>query len=738
MRKRLLGGVAAALLVATVPTVRAGGDETVRDGRVYAVIGSDSVTLGNALVERTWSRASFQTVSLQDKRGGDVDWAAGEDFALHLGSAQIGSSAMRVVDAQAAPAPGGGLRLRLELEAPGGVLTAVREVEAYDGIAGFRAKTTVTSAAPAAVTAYRLESVGGTTGLTPTLSAFRAGADWREPGWEGPALSVGDPHAGTWRDSKTAAPGTAVAAAAQYLSLADGDGRTAFIQMERNDFPSSRAAFDGSVGSVSVDYPSDVISFGPLEENGHAESPLAGRAPAGARFRALKPGVPFALEATFTGFGRDADDEAWQFHKYLVHRMPDYEKDATFNSNGTDSNQISTGAKDDMNIAAVREAAPLARRLGISTFILDDGWQAISGDWNPDSPELPEPRAPYSSMPRFPDAAFAAVREAIAPMKLGLWMSPTFFNPASSTYKAHPEWVCTPIGHALSAYNTAEPNSSSNEAGLGAWGPDALPYVQTRIERAITEWSVTYFKFDFLAWFDCAGQGDLYDFKERFVAMLDAIQAKHPGVTLQIDETNDYRLFPFESVNRGPSWFQNGSPTPQHLLHNIWNLSPWIPAFSLGQHFLGDYRGTDMAEVDLRMAAAMLSHPTFFSDLRRYDPAVFDRASQWLAFRRAHLADFTGVVYPLLSDPLAGGWTGFQSWNADEASGALLLFRQSSPSPTVRVSAHSIPDGMTFDLVVAPSGQVVGTATSAQLQDGLDVTIEAPHGHQVLLIQPSG
>ena len=42
-----------------------------------------------------------------------------------------------------------------------------------------------------------------------------------------------------------------------------------------------------------------------------------------------------------------------------------------------------------------------------------------------------------------------------------------------------------------------------------------------------------------------------------------------------------------ESVSRGPSWFQNGTPSTDHLLHNIWNLSPWVPAYSLGQHFLG-------------------------------------------------------------------------------------------------------------------------------------------------------
>ena len=107
-----------------------------------------------------------------------------------------------------------------------------------------------------------------------------------------------------------------------------------------------------------------------------------------------------------------------------------------FNSDGVDANRISTGAKDDMDLDTVKAIAPLARRLGADTFVLDDGWQAASGDWYPDSPEHPEPRGAYP--PRFPDATFAAVRDAIAPMKLGLRMSPLSFNPASDTYRSHP------------------------------------------------------------------------------------------------------------------------------------------------------------------------------------------------------------------------------------------------------------------------------------------------------------
>ena len=89
-----------------------------------------------------------------------------------------------------------------------------------------------------------------------------------------------------------------------------------------------------------------------------------------------------------------------------------------------------------------------------------------------------------------PMRSSSAVRDAIAPMKLGLWMSPTFFNPSSETFAQHPEWVCHPVGDGLAASNLADPDSGSNEAGLGAWGPAALPHVEGRIRDAIENWGV--------------------------------------------------------------------------------------------------------------------------------------------------------------------------------------------------------------------------------------------------------
>jgi hypothetical protein len=699
---------------------------------------ADEVVLGNSLAERRWSRAGLRTTALVDKRSPGDTWSSGtSDFSLTVGATTISSERFTVDAVAVRRLARGGLQVTMTLGGLPG-LAATRVAEAYDGVAGFRTQTFLTPTVPLPLRGATLDeaAVGK---AAPTLHAFRAGADWREPGYAGPSLAIGDKHPGTWRDTRTVPSGAALEGTGQWLSMRRGDGRTAFLVAERNDLPSSRASYDGTTAALVVDWSRDVLSLGPIEEQGHAENPTS----APARHRVLPAGQPFALDAAFLGFGSEAQaDEPWQFTHYLRdHRLAPYAHDLAFNSNGTDSDAISTGAKDDMDYATIRKTAPVARALGIDTFVLDDGWQAISGDWQPDSPQHPEPRwdgtATSKFKPRFPDATFSAVRRAIAPMKLGLWMSPMHFNPESATYKAHPDWACTPVGQGTAADNVADPASGSNEAGIGIWGPNAIPHVESRIREAAASWGVTYFKFDFLMWLDCAGQGSMQDYQDAFVAMLDRLRASFPKVTFEIDETNDYRLFPFASVSRGPSWFQNGTPTPDRLLHNLWDLAPYIPTESLGQHFLGG-RQYEKYPVDTLMAAALLSAPTFFSDLRALPEPVVKQAARWTRFYAQHREQLTeGVTYPLLADPLGKGWTALQTWDPERARGALLAFRQSASATSVRVALRAVPAGRVFDLVEAPTGAVVGRVSSAQLQRGLVVNLAGKDTAKVLLVQPA-
>ncbi len=713
--------------------------------------GPDHIVVGNGLIERRWSRVPFRTQHLRDLRNGREWTANSPDFSLLIGGAEFSSELLEVAGAPLVEQkPNGALRVTLTLAPPvisalPAGLSVTRVVELYPGVAGMRFETWLNSPVPLIISGYSLDEARPQGTLAAEMHSFRAGADWREPEWAGPPLVIGDPHAGSWRLTTA---GASVSGTAQWLSLADADDRRLFYVLERNDYASSRMSFSGGRAQALVDFGRDIIYLGPLEESGHVGNPT----PLSARLRVVLPGTPLRLEPVFTGVGTSGDDEPWQHYKYLSgYRMPPYRREITFNSNGVDSNRISTGAKDDMDFAEVQRQGAIAQQLGVETFILDDGWQARSGDWCPDSvstnPACQEPRLGTDPKfaPRFPDSTFTAVRQEIAPMNLGLWMSPMHFNPSAVVFQSNPQWMCAPVSLALLALNLADPDSGSNDAGIVQWNPEALApdgtknidYIESRIRRAIDDWGVKYFKFDFTAWLDCVGilPVDIYGYRESFMAMLDRIIADHPDVTIQMDETNDYRLFPFEAIARGPTWYQNGSPRPNEALHANFLLAPFMPLYALGRSAL---RPGDLAEysADYQMAVALLSHMTFFNDLRNIPAVAIPRIRAWTDYYKAHRQDFASFVYPLLNeDPFnTTNWAAFQAWDPEAGRGALLAYRQDSPEAARRIRLRNVPLGM-YRLHTAPAENVFIDYSAAELLTGIDITLPAVRTAAVFRIE---
>ena len=723
-------------------------EDRAQSGDAYAVVSGDGIVLGNSAVERSWKGAPFGTVKTSDKRTGLVSGAT-PDFRLVVAEprsdeAGVASSPVELtgedfslVRATAAELDGGGVAVQMELAGPAGI-TVGRTVSVYPGVAGFQVRMSVKG--QGALSAYVIDELK-LPGASPQIHSFRAGYDWRgsdSTDWEPQVSPFGGHHSGDHRVSTQAPAGQSLEGEAEWMSLRTEAGPRAFMVLERVDYSSSRMEYGAAFGTAraAVDLDQDLTYLGPFESDIHLGNP--DNVPA--RYRVLRPDRPLDLEPVFTGFALDADDEAWQHFKYLDSvRGSDWSRDVVFNSNGVDGNRISTGAKDDMDLAEVERQAEVAKRMGVETFVLDDGWQAASGDWCPDSPECPEPRGLYP--PRFPDANFEAVREIIAPMKLGLWMSPMQFNPAADAYERNPQWNCAPLGQALVAYNTADPNSSSNEAGLGTWNPEAtgpegklIDYIESRIRLAINQWGVSYFKFDFMAWTDCAGADPvtIYEYRESFIRMLDRLIEDHPDVTFQIDETNDYRLFPFESVYRGPSWYANGSPKASEALHNLWVLSPYVPGYTIGQTSMGQ-RST--LSTDYLMAVSLASHMTFFTDLTTFTSEQVAAVERWTEIYREHRDRFATFAYPLLDDPLAGNnWTGLQPWDPESGKGALLVFRQDSPESSKAVPLKGIRGGGSYRLTNAETGQQFGVFSAQELRDGISISLPSRFSAKVLLI----
>lgn len=748
-----------AALTSVLAAVPSNGVEQLQDQDVYAEISDTEIVLGNSFIERRWRPDRLQTTRFYDKRTEVVLAEPTADFALQLDGVEITSNLMAIEDAEAQIIERGGIGIVFTLIFPG--VRVTRRVEAYPGIAGFRSLTALEPTATLVLSGYDLERVAVGNSAAPTTHSFRAGADWRfDDGWN--PVGVGDPRKGDWRLTKRLAPGTPVGETGQWISMGLPSGRSAFMVIERRDYASSILKYDGEVASAGVDFSRDIVYFGPFEENVHADNPTT----APTRHRTILPLQRLDLESVFLGFGTGPDDEPWQHFRYLPeHRLAPYKKAVTFNTNNIDSNRISTGAKDDVDFTTFKEQLlPAARDIGVETFILDDGWQARSGDWCPDSPACPEPRwdgsADSKFKPRFPDSTFSAVGEQLRgdpsttddDISLGLWWTPMEFHPSSDAFRRSPGWACHPVGDGTAAINLAQPNSSSNEAGIGVWNPLALgthpdtgsltrltDYIQQRIERAIDIYGARYFKFDFLVWIDCLGidQADMYQYHDAFVAMVDRLQALHPEVTFQIDETNDYRMFPFESVARGPSWFQNGSPPASQLLHNLWVLNPYIPGFSIGQHTLGNAIERASLGIDYLMAVGLGSHVTFWSDISKLSAVERAQVRRWTDFYKANRDLIATFTYPLLDDPLAGGWTALQPWNPDRGDGFLLAYRQGAANETHVIPLRAIAGGAYELTEIDPATGTsisVGTFDADSLRSGVSTTILMPYGFKIIRI----
>jgi hypothetical protein len=209
--------------------------------------------------------------------------------------------------------------------------------------------------------------------------------------------------------------------------------------------------------------------------------------------------------------------------------------------------------------------------------------------------------------------------------------------------------------------------------------------------------------------------------------------ADHPTVTIQIDETNDYRLFPFESVARGPSWYANGSPRPNEALHNLWIHAPYVPGATLGQGAMariGEGWSTDY------IGAVMLgSHVTFFTDLTRLSDAQIAASARWVAIYKAHRPVFTLPAFPLLDDPLPGDtWTALQWWDGSAQHGALAVYRQDADGDARIVPLRGVRGDGDFALRDAETDQLFGTFSAAQLRAGIEVALPQRNSARVLLI----
>jgi hypothetical protein len=736
VRTRLVAALAASTTAAAglvgVAAHGAGADSALAADGVTAAVTATSARLSDGNVTRDWaiSAGAVTTTTLRDATG--TNWAQpGPDFQLTIGAVPTSStSGWSLISATAQHPPalpdrptsgsGAAILFRYALGAAGApTIELDRLVVLHPGSSVLETTTTLVSlGAPVRLSSYSLDQITAADPSLPAeVQAYNGGSDWRDD------YRHISSESGTFDDEGEVAR--------------FGADSGFFLVSQRRGGSMSRVGRDATGRSfVGVDWARDLFDWGPLQSSpptyNRQDNPAY---PVPIRGRTLLPLRSLALGTSYLGVYRGgAQQAAAAFTQDFVGAQePTFPRTVGLNS----FHPWSHG--DGMSDLNLRKQVDVAKSLGVETFMLDDQWQGgtggESGDWNWDPARFPDSN--NDGVPDFVDYLHNAG------LRLGLWMSPVEFNMASTTYAAHPDWACAPVGDATAQVQ--------DDAGLGVWdatNPQFQDYLLGVVRRLVQTDDVGEFKFDFMAWVDCAssaGVHDYADYEDAFVDLVHRMQQQNPGVTFELDETNDQRAWPFESAQIGPSWFDNGhlhgSGPVEKLLHDIWDASPWMPTPSIG---MGLYDGTlagaydGPSGVDFLFPLAMLSHVTFWSDLTKLTPQEQAETAWWIAWYKAHRDVFGATTYELTSsDPIDGkSWAAWQPWNG--SSGYVLAFRPAAAAATTSsLALQGLSPTTRYRVTNVRSGDVLTVARGADLSRGLQLSL-APAGAVVVSVTPVG
>jgi hypothetical protein len=695
-----------------------------RAGDAVAQVSGTEVVLADHQIRQSWSIGSQGSVTVKqvDDQTTGRDWATAgaPEFSLLLDSAPTSSTlgwklieatAQRTPPDPARPDAGKGVEIvfRYGLATGQGLLELDRTWSLYPGAAVECVSEQVVNRTPLVlrIGEYSLAQLSSAANVTAEVQAYHGGSDWRQD------FRVTTAEAGAFDDE------------GEVARFDDGSGAGWFMVAQRRGGVMSRVARDaGGRTWVGVDNARDLFDWGPLMTSppnyNRQDNPVY---PAPIRQRTVLPLGTLDLGQAYLGiYHGGAQQAAAAFAAdFAPHEMA--ANTQTVDLNTFHPWEHGSGLSD----ANLRPQAAILRALGGEVLMLDDQWQgSSSGDWQWDTA-----RFPISGSTGVPD--FVNYVHSLG-LSLGLWMSPAEFNPSSTTYMSHPQWACAPTGDV-----TAQIPS---DAGLGVWdmtNKHLQAYLSGVIDRLIAQDSVREFKFDFVTWVDCPPH-DYLDYEDAYVAWIHEQQARHPGVTFELDETNDQRLWALRSVALGPSWFDNGhlqgSTYPARLLHDVWSAAPWIPPSSLGFGTYDDSTLNAPYGVDYLMPIALLGHVTFWTDLTQISSADQAETGWWVAWYEAHRADLGGVVYEDTSaDPIDGtSWAALQPWSGDH--GYVFAFRQGGVSATDTIALQGLRPTASYTVTNVRTGAVLGTFSGRRLQQGLALTLDSPYSAAVLSIDP--
>lgn len=385
----------------------------------------------------------------------------------------------------------------------------------------------------------------------------------------------------------------------------------------------------------------------------------------------------------------------------------------------------------DIDAQTVHELIPIAARLGIDIFTIDDGWQAHYGDNAVDAA-------------RFPDGLDAIRAEvAAAGMRLGLWVPLAAVSEHAPVYRQHPDWVCLDTNGA--------PKVTFTPAGdryVMCLASDYRRHAADRLIALVEHYKLAYLKVDLTTVFNvygeqpgCTADGhdhatwaeSLVRIYEAMAWIADQVHAAHPNVLIDYTfelwgqkHLIDHGLLCAADLD----WLSNvkdkadGSSGPLLARTLLYQRALAVPVESM---LIGNLEA-NWQPVEERFATVIGSAPLLMGDLRRLTEAqqawYAGKIAWFKALRRA--VPLHESFYPLGSwqQPAITRWDGFARLSKD-GEGVIVIFRNDSGIETVEIALPAFDAAASFHLRSVMRGRDLGNVQGAHLRTGWRLAFDA-------------
>ena len=221
----------------------------------------------------------------------------------------------------------------------------------------------------------------------------------------------------------------------------------------------------------------------------------------------------------YGSYGVGLDQLSERFHQYLRSRETHPLSDRPVVLNTWEAVYFN------LDLDKLKALADAAAEVGAERFVLDDGWfrgrrddHAGLGDWYVDEGIWPKGLHPLVD------------HVTGLGLQFGLWVEPEMVNPDSDLAREHPEWI-------LAAGNRMPP-TARHQQGLNLGIPAAYDYLLERLDSLLTEYDISYLKWDHNRDFvdggnQLTGRAGIHEQTLAVYRLLDELRRRHPGLEIE-------------------------------------------------------------------------------------------------------------------------------------------------------------------------------------------------------------